>query len=60
MMSFAGIDEAVNINAKGPRINTAAIIKNTQMKKSVIKDWAEVFFFFPLRCCAITIAFFNS
>ena len=60
MMSFAGIDEAVNMNTKGPRINTAAIIKNAQVKKSVIKDRAEVFFFLPLRWCRITIAIFNN
>ena len=60
MMSFAGIEEAVNMNTKGPRINTAAIIRNIQMKRSVIKDWAEAFFFFHLRYGAITKALLNN
>ena len=60
MMSFAGIDEAVNMNTKGPRINTAAIIRNAQMKRSVINDCPEVFFFFLFRYCAITKALLNN
>ena len=59
-MSFAGIEEAVNMNTKGPRINTAAIIRKTQMKISVIKDWLEVFFFFLLRYCIIAKVLLNN
>ena len=60
MMSFAGIEEAVNMNTKGPRINMAAIIKNAQTKISVIKNWVEVFFFFLLRYCVITTALLKN
>ena len=60
MMSFAGIEEAVNMNTKGPRINMAAIIKNTQIKRSVIKDWVEVFFFILLGYCVITKALLKN
>ncbi len=55
MISVAGIDEAVNMNTKGARINKAAIIRNTQMNISMINDWVEVFFF-RFRYCAITKA----
>lgn len=60
MISAAGIADAVNMNTKGAKIYAAAIMRNPQMKISIIKDWAEVLFFLLLRYFAIAKSLFNN
>jgi len=43
MISDAGIADAVNMNTKGAKIYAAAMMRNAQMRTSMIIDWAEVF-----------------
>jgi len=58
MISPAGIADAVNMNAKGAKIYAAAMMRNAQMKISMIKDWVEVLFFvlFPYFAIAKSLS----
>jgi len=59
MISPAGIADAVNMNTKGAKIYAAAIMRNAQMKISIIKDWVEVLFFVLFRYFATARSLFN-
>jgi hypothetical protein len=37
------------MNTKGAKIYAAAMMRNAQMKASIIKDWGEVLFFVLFR-----------
>lgn len=60
MISAAGIADAVNMNTKGAKIYAAAIMRNAQMKISIIKDWVEVLFFVLFRYFATAKSLFNN
>jgi hypothetical protein len=60
MISPAGIADAVNMNTKGARIYAAAMMRNAQMKISMIKDWVEVLFFVPFRYFATARSLLNN
>ena len=60
MISPAGIADAVNMNTNGAKIYAAAMMRNAQMKTSMIKDWVEALSFVLFRYFATTTPLFNN
>ena len=60
MISPAGIADAVNMNTKGAKIYAAAMMRNAQMKISMIKDWVEVLLFVFFWYFATAKSLFNN
>ena len=52
--------DAVNMNTKGARIYAAAMMRNAQMKISMVKDWAKIHFFVLFRYFATARSLFNN